>query len=155
MNHSTSVFKYLHMKLNLILFLALLFFGYSEIYAQKVKVFGKIVDKESGEDLIGAYIVLKIGEEQKGGTSTDIDGTYSLEIDPGQYDITVSYVSYNDLDTISYSVEVYVISKNNKKDYLDCKEVYNEIKEDIIDLSESMGIYINNISQAGYIYQSL
>jgi uncharacterized membrane protein len=97
MNHSTSVFKYLHMKLNLILFLALLFFGYSEIYAQKVKVFGKIVDKESGEDLIGAYIVLKIGEEQKGGTSTDIDGTYSLEIDPGQYDITVSYVSYNDL----------------------------------------------------------
>ena len=97
MNHSTSVFKYLHMKLNLILFLALLFFGYSEIYAQKVKVFGKIVDKESGEDLIGAYIILKIGEEQKGGTSTDIDGTYSLEIDPGQYDITVSYVSYNDL----------------------------------------------------------
>lgn len=58
MNHSTSVFKYLHMKLNLILFLALLFFGYSEIYAQKVKVFGKIVDKESGEDLIGAYIIL-------------------------------------------------------------------------------------------------
>ena len=48
-----------------------------------------------------------------------------------------------------------MISKNNKKDYLDCKEVYNEIKEDIIDLSESMGIYINNISQAGYIYQSL
>ncbi len=64
--------------------------------------------------------------------------------------INTIYVSYNDLDTISYSVDVYVISKNNKKDYLDCKEVYNEIKEDIIDLSESMGIHINNISQAGY-----
>ena len=64
--------------------------------------------------------------------------------------INTIYVSYDDLDTISYSVNVYVISKNNKKDYLDCKEVYNEIKEDIIDLSESMGIHINNIAQAGY-----
>ena len=69
--------------------------------------------------------------------------------------INTIYVSYNDLDTISYSVNVYVISKNNKKDYLDCKEVYNEIKEDIIDLSESMGIYINNISQAGYHHQQV
>jgi hypothetical protein len=85
------------MKLNLILLITLLFVSFNELNAQKVKLFGKIIDKETGEELIGAYVVLNVGEEQKGGTSTDIDGTYALEIEPGLYEITVSYVSYNDL----------------------------------------------------------
>ncbi|MFM7089776.1 MAG: carboxypeptidase-like regulatory domain-containing protein, partial [Bacteroidota bacterium] len=85
------------MKLNLMLLITLLFVSFNELNAQKVKLFGKIIDKETGEELIGAYVVLNVVEEQKGGTSTDIDGTYALEIEPGLYEITVSYVSYNDL----------------------------------------------------------
>lgn len=85
------------MYLKLTILLAFLFVGNADLFAQKVKIFGKVIDKETGEDLIGAYIVLKVGEEQKTGTSTDIDGTYSLETEPGIYEIVVSYISYNDL----------------------------------------------------------
>jgi hypothetical protein len=87
----------MEMYLKLTILLAFLFVGNADLFAQKVKIFGKVIDKETGEDLIGAYIVLKVGEEQKTGTSTDIDGTYSLETEPGIYEIVVSYISYNDL----------------------------------------------------------
>jgi hypothetical protein len=69
------------MNFKLIIIFAFLFVSQADLFAQKVKVFGKIIDKETGEELIGAYVVLKVGEEQKAGTSTDIDGTYSLETD--------------------------------------------------------------------------
>lgn len=97
MSHSTFIFKQFKMNFKLIIVFALLFVSQADIFAQKFKVFGKIIDKETGEELIGAYIVLKVGEEQIAGTSTDIDGTYSLETEPGLYDILISYVSYNDL----------------------------------------------------------
>ena len=97
MSHSTFLFKRFKMNFKLIIIFAFLFVSQADLFAQKVKVFGKIIDKETGEELIGAYVVLKVGEEQKAGTSTDIDGTYSLETDPGLYDILISYISYNEL----------------------------------------------------------
>ena len=72
MSHSTFIFKQFKMNFKLIIVFALLFVSQADIFAQKVKVFGKIIDKE-------------------------IDGTYSLETEPGLYDILISYVSYHDL----------------------------------------------------------
>ncbi len=59
-------------------------------FSQTITVSGTVVD-ELGEPLIGATV------QQKGtsnGTSTDIDGNYSLSISP-KGSITVSYVGYN------------------------------------------------------------
>lgn len=59
-------------------------------FSQTITVSGTVVD-ELGEPLIGATV------QQKGtsnGTSTDIDGKYSLSISP-KGTITVSYVGYN------------------------------------------------------------
>lgn len=59
-------------------------------FSQTITVSGTVVD-ELGEPLIGATV------QQKGtshGTSTDVDGNYSLSISP-KGTITVSYVGYN------------------------------------------------------------
>lgn len=59
-------------------------------FSQTITVSGTVVD-ELGEPLVGATV------QQKGtsnGTSTDIDGNYSLSISP-KGTITVSYVGYN------------------------------------------------------------
>ena len=60
-------------------------------FAQKGKLSGKIVDGETGEELIGATILIL---ETGAGTVTDLSGNYTMELDPGIYTLNVSYVSY-------------------------------------------------------------
>jgi len=53
---------------------------------------GKVYDAESGETLVGASIVV---EGTTKGTTTDMDGKYTLSgLEPGTYNIVVSFVSY-------------------------------------------------------------
>jgi hypothetical protein len=59
-------------------------------------------------------------------------------------------VSYDSLHNNLYYVIVYVIPVNNQKGFSDCNRDYPEIKQDIIDLSDSMGIHISTISQATF-----
>ncbi|MCX7743581.1 MAG: carboxypeptidase-like regulatory domain-containing protein [Flavobacteriales bacterium] len=60
-------------------------------FTQNGFVAGKVVDQSTGEELIGVAIMVKGSTK---GTSTDIDGTYKLELAPGTYDLQVSYISY-------------------------------------------------------------
>lgn len=64
------------------------------IHAQQTVVSGKIIDKVTGESLIGATIVALQNGAQVSGTITDYDGNYILEIGSGTYDMEASYVSY-------------------------------------------------------------
>ncbi|MCB0689661.1 MAG: carboxypeptidase-like regulatory domain-containing protein, partial [Saprospiraceae bacterium] len=75
-------------------FLFLLFFGgiIAEISGQGV-VSGTILDEESGETLIGANVVI---EGTAIGSSTDFDGKYQFEADPGIYNLVVSYIGFAD-----------------------------------------------------------
>ena len=58
----------------------------------KGSISGKISDKSTNEDLIGANIII-VGTST--GTSSDIDGSYSIRsLVPGRYQIRVSYISY-------------------------------------------------------------
>jgi len=53
---------------------------------------GKIIDGETGEELIGATMMLK-GTSQ--GAVSDLDGNYSvIKIEPGVYTVACSYISY-------------------------------------------------------------
>ena len=57
-----------------------------------VHVNGKIIDKETGEPLIGALVKIE-GTNQK--VYTDFDGNFNLEnIKADVYNISVSYISY-------------------------------------------------------------
>ncbi len=55
---------------------------------------GKVTDVDTGEELIGANVTLFKGGTFVTGTSTDFDGNYKLTIDPGTYDVEVSYVGF-------------------------------------------------------------
>ena len=57
-------------------------------------------------------------------------------------------VLYNEITPNAYVVTVYVIPVSSSKGFEDCNRDYPEIKNDIIELADSMGIYIHSISQA-------
>ncbi len=55
---------------------------------------GKITDQRTGEELISASVVIS----QKGnfiqGDVTDFDGNYSIRVDPGVYNVEISYTGF-------------------------------------------------------------
>ncbi|MDX2128751.1 MAG: TonB-dependent receptor [Chloroherpetonaceae bacterium] len=58
---------------------------------EKVKLTGKITDKDNGEELIGAT-VLVVGTTTGG--KTNVDGVFNLMLPEGTYDLKVSYIGY-------------------------------------------------------------
>ena len=56
---------------------------------------GTIVDLVTGETLIGAAILIEGTTE---GVVTDLDGAYTLPLDPGSYDLSVSYIGYKPMN---------------------------------------------------------
>ena len=77
---------------NFLLTLSLLLVA-SLTFAQ-TSITGKISDKDTGEDMIAANIIVKKNGVFIQGETTDIDGNYSIRLDPGTYDIEVSYTGY-------------------------------------------------------------
>lgn len=61
-------------------------------YAQKGTVRGTIYDESTGETMIGAIVAIK---NTSLGTSTDLDGQFAIQLEPGTYDVVISYVAYN------------------------------------------------------------
>ncbi|MCB0644670.1 MAG: carboxypeptidase-like regulatory domain-containing protein, partial [Phaeodactylibacter sp.] len=60
--------------------------------AQTGKVAGKVIEAESGFEVIGGN-VLVVGQDGVG-TVTDLDGTYLLELEAGTYTIEYSYIGF-------------------------------------------------------------
>lgn len=58
--------------------------------AQKTTVSGTISDASTAETLIGANVMYAEGK----GVVTDFNGNFSLEVEPGDYTFTVSFVGY-------------------------------------------------------------
>lgn len=62
------------------------------LFAQDGKVRGKVVDKETGESLVGATVVL---EGTTLGASSDVNGEYIiLAVPPGVYTLKANYIGY-------------------------------------------------------------
>lgn len=62
--------------------------------AQQGSLVGKVVDKKTGEGVIGAT-VLVTGTTQA--APVDVEGRYELKLDPGTYNITMTYIGYKPL----------------------------------------------------------
>lgn len=60
----------------------------------QTSITGKVTDKDTGEEMIAANIVVSKRDVFVAGETTDIDGNYSIRIDPGTYDVEVSYSGY-------------------------------------------------------------
>jgi len=64
-------------------------------FAQQTSIQGKVSDGETGETLIGATVVVFKEGVQLTGTTTDFDGNYKLNVDPGNYSVEFSYVGFS------------------------------------------------------------
>jgi len=68
------------------------------VFSQSGTLKGKIADKETGEPIPFANIVIESGGAQMGGTTSDFDGNYTIKpITPGTYDVRATYVGYKPL----------------------------------------------------------
>jgi len=91
-----------------LLLVALILSG--SLFAQNIKVGGIIVDKKTGEPLIGATVM------QKGvsnGTVTDIDGKFAFSL-PGGSTLFISYVGYTSQEmVVKDSAQLRILMESN------------------------------------------
>jgi outer membrane receptor protein involved in Fe transport len=103
-----------------VLFLSVLLVNSFNVLAQTGKIKGKVIDKKTGEELIGVAILI---EGTPFSAATDYEGKFLIsDIKPGDYNLSVSYVSYNkkvitnvvvksnEVTTVNFSLE-----ENNKE----------------------------------------
>lgn len=90
-------------------------------FAQKnVTINGLVLDEATGETLIGATIIFS-GTKQIG-TATNAYGYYSINVPPGNYDLTVTYVGYS-----SFAQEINFIKDTNLDFKLSASNNLNEV----------------------------
>lgn len=78
-------------RLNIFVFIVFLTFN-NNTFGQKSYIRGYVKDSETKEPLPGATVLL---EGTKIGVPTDLDGSFKIDkINPGNYRVVVSYVSY-------------------------------------------------------------
>ena len=86
-----------------LLLVALLLMGCLQLFAQTRTIKGEVTDAQNGDPLIGATIMV---EGEKGGTVTDFDGNFVLQVSFSAKKIKVSYIGYID--------KILAISENMK-----------------------------------------
>ncbi|MEA3288118.1 MAG: carboxypeptidase-like regulatory domain-containing protein [Candidatus Marinimicrobia bacterium] len=68
------------------------------------KIFGKVTDAETGEPLIGANVTIK---ETYQGATTDFTGDFVIvNVDPGSYTVSISYIGYETVSLLGVYVTV-------------------------------------------------
>jgi len=82
-------FKIYPLQKELLLFLTFLMLGFST-YAQRT-ITGVLTDSENGETLIGANILV---EGTDIGTTTDVDGSYAIDVPEGATNLVFSYTGF-------------------------------------------------------------
>lgn len=76
-----------------LLLVALFVIGCLQLMAQTRTIKGEVTDAQNGEALIGATVMV---EGEKGGTVTDFDGNFSLQVSSSAKKIKVSYIGFID-----------------------------------------------------------
>jgi hypothetical protein len=121
--------------------------------AQTGTVKGKISDAETGETLIGATVLIQ-GTTK--GTITDVDGNFLLkDIEPGNYNLVISYVSYEQIiqrvDIKKGLVEEFVFSLHPSSVEVDAVKITANKRTDtemsMISSLKSSNVVANGISK--------
>ncbi len=107
MKASTSLFLFIIFTLN--------------IFAQTGTLKGKVVDKETGEPLIGANVILR-GTEYR--ATSDIEGNYKISnILPGSYLLNISYLGYKTITIDNARIIANECKLNFELEYGDPSEI--------------------------------
>jgi len=107
-------------------FLALVCFLPLSLLAQKGTISGKIIDKSTGEELIGASIKAESSAGNTGAVS-DIEGKFLIQVEPSTYKLTFNYSSYK-------TEQVEVVVKPGEVSYVNfaMEEAASELTEVVI-----------------------
>lgn len=73
-----------------IIFLTLIHLLLTDVYGQDIKINGKVIDAQSGEELIGVNIYTNTNM----GSTSDIEGNFSIELPIGKNTLNFSYIGY-------------------------------------------------------------
>ena len=90
------------MKKNIYSLLLLSFLCIGFTYAQKGTVAGNLIDGEFVEPLAFGNVLVK---GTTTGTTSDFDGKYELELDPGTYTLVFSFVGYNTQEIVDVVIK--------------------------------------------------
>ncbi len=71
-------------------------------FAQNGTIRGTVIDDASGETIIGGNVTVQ-GTSK--GAVTDLDGAFSISIEPGTYTLTISYIGYQALNVEEVEVK--------------------------------------------------
>lgn len=79
------------MKQKILLFTLLLLTGWSAAIAQMGTIRGTVIDDLTGETLIGVNVIVS---GTMTGSSTDLDGKFSIRVPEGTYNVEATYISF-------------------------------------------------------------
>jgi len=82
------------MKKIVLLFIAIIFLS-AYFYSTKVAVYGKVSNKETGELIPFATVVASQDGQVITGSDTNLNGEYTLNIEPGEYEFEASFIGFN------------------------------------------------------------
>lgn len=109
-----------------VFFVSIFFFITTRLTAQTGTIEGIVVDKKTGESIIGATILL---ESLNKGVSTDINGKFKLDgIPAGNYKLRASYISYETVELTDVITSPGKISTVN----IAMAEAFAELKEVVV-----------------------
>ncbi|AYN68288.1 TonB-dependent receptor [Euzebyella marina] len=132
---------------------------------EPIKISGTVLDKETGQPLEYATLVLQSIQDpaKVNGGITDIDGKFSVEVAPGRYNASIEYIGYKtfkvsqstfnesvDLGTISLEISaaelegVEVVGEQTTVEVRLDKKIYN-IGKDITTSGATISDALNNV----------
>lgn len=123
------------------------FFANMMVEAQTIK--GKITDKSNGETLIGVNIF----NQDKVGTTTNIDGEYSLKLTEGEHTITFKFIGYqtftknfalNEGETVEFNAKLSVESTTLDLVVVTGSQFEKKISEEIVSVDVVKEYLIEN-----------
>jgi hypothetical protein len=85
-----------------LLVIAILIFLTTSRFSQKGIVKGKITDKLTGEEIVGAAVLI---EGTTIGTATNFTGDFNMNVEPGTYNFRCQFISYEPLVMQSVTIQ--------------------------------------------------
>lgn len=123
--------------MNKVFFLAFFFLVGKSAGAQSVYTLnGKVVDEQTNHPMVGVTVYSKSDPHK--GTSTDIEGRFTLDIPVGRHTIISSYLGYSSLET---NVE---LTNNNREVLLKMKENTLFLQEVVVTSKNVMDRVVNS-----------